>query len=297
MPYRYVHLKTGAIRDSINNPAEIGTAIIEFGTLSKHTGDPIYYAKAKKALVELYRRRSPIGLVGTWIDVETGEWVNTNSHISGAIDSYYEYLLKASLLFDDEECVEVLRWAEKNPVLQGRVRKGYSYNFDLYKFCRKVFAYSDACLKEDDLVFWLDADVRLLKPIPIKFLDDLLRGHYCGVLGRKGFHIESGIVGVNAGDEVNEKFMRRYRELYLTGEVLQLKGWHDCWAFMAVMHELKVPAVDWTGGHRGSGAVVDTSAWRGALDGLGHQHTCLCARCDSATTQSCAGAPHQLGGG
>jgi mannosidase alpha-like ER degradation enhancer 2 len=104
MQYRYVNLKTGAIRDSINNPAEIGTALLEFGTLSKLTGDPVYYEKAKKALIELYKRRSKIGLVGTWINVETGEWTNTTSHIGGAIDSYYEYLLKAWLLFDDREC-------------------------------------------------------------------------------------------------------------------------------------------------------------------------------------------------
>lgn len=104
IPYRYVHLQTGKIRDSINNPAEIGTALLEFGTLSKLTGNPIYYDKAKKALVQLYNRRSKIGLVGTWINVETGEWTNKSSHIGGAIDSYYEYLLKAWLLFDDKEC-------------------------------------------------------------------------------------------------------------------------------------------------------------------------------------------------
>ncbi|HTR82486.1 MAG TPA: glycoside hydrolase family 47 protein [Bacteroidota bacterium] len=104
MPYRYVNLVTGRIRDSINNPAEIGTALIEFGTLSKLTGDPVYYAKAKNALVQLFQRRSTIGLVGTWINVETGEWVDTSSHISGAIDSYYEYLLKSWLLFGDEDC-------------------------------------------------------------------------------------------------------------------------------------------------------------------------------------------------
>lgn len=104
MPYRYVHLQTGNVRDSLNNPAEIGTALLEFGTLSKLTGNPVYYEKAKKALVELYKRRSAIGLVGSVINVETGEWVNASSHIGGGIDSYYEYLVKAWLLFGDEEC-------------------------------------------------------------------------------------------------------------------------------------------------------------------------------------------------
>ena len=104
MPYRYVNLKTKAVSKPISNPAETGTLLIEFGTLSKLTGKPIFYNKAKRALVETYNRRSKIGLVGEWINVETGEWTNTESHISGAIDSYYEYLLKCAVLFRDPDC-------------------------------------------------------------------------------------------------------------------------------------------------------------------------------------------------
>lgn len=109
LPYRYVNLKTGKVRDAKTNPAEAGTLLIEFGTLSKLTRRPVFYDKAKRALVEIYRRRSAIGLVGTWINVETGEWTNTDSHISGAIDSYYEYLLKCWLLFDDQDCRRMWR--------------------------------------------------------------------------------------------------------------------------------------------------------------------------------------------
>ncbi len=104
MPYRYVNLKTGKTSKPISNPAETGTLLIEFGTLSKFTGRPVFYDKAKRALVETYNRRSKIGLVGEWINVETGQWTNTDSHISGAIDSYYEYLLKCWLLFGDRDC-------------------------------------------------------------------------------------------------------------------------------------------------------------------------------------------------
>src|SRR5207237_3892623 len=81
-----------------------GTLLIEFGTLSKLTGKPVYYEKAKRALVETYNRRSPIGLVGENINVETGKWTNTDSHVSGGIDSYYEYLLKSAVLFGDKDC-------------------------------------------------------------------------------------------------------------------------------------------------------------------------------------------------
>jgi mannosidase alpha-like ER degradation enhancer 2 len=107
MPYRYVNLKTGAIRDSINNPAEIGTALLEFGTLGRLTGKDEFYLKPKAALVRLFEARSPIGLVGTWINVETGEWTNTSSHVGGAIDSYYEYLIKSWVLFGDEDCLRM----------------------------------------------------------------------------------------------------------------------------------------------------------------------------------------------
>jgi mannosidase alpha-like ER degradation enhancer 2 len=104
MPYRYVNLQTGKIRDSLNNPAEIGTGLIEFGTLSKLTGNPVFYDKAKQALLQLFKRRSKIGLVGSTINVETGVWLDSTSHIGGGIDSYYEYLIKAWRLFGDPDC-------------------------------------------------------------------------------------------------------------------------------------------------------------------------------------------------
>lgn len=104
LPYRFVNLKTGKVRGEISNPAETGTLLLEFGTLARLTHKQVFSDKAKRALVETYKRRSPIGLVGTWINVETGQWTDPDSHISGAIDSYYEYLLKCSVLFNDRDC-------------------------------------------------------------------------------------------------------------------------------------------------------------------------------------------------
>jgi mannosidase alpha-like ER degradation enhancer 2 len=104
LPYVYVNLRTGQTRDPVTNPAETGTLLLEFGALSKLTGKPVFYEKAKRALVETFHRRSPLGLVGESINVETGEWTDTDSHISGGIDSYYEYLWKCWLLFGDKDC-------------------------------------------------------------------------------------------------------------------------------------------------------------------------------------------------
>ena len=107
LPYVFVNLRTGQVRDPVWNPAETGTLLLEFGTLSKLTGKPIFYDKAKRALVETYKRRSPLGLVGSGINVETGAWTDNDSHISGGIDSYYEYLWKCWLLFGDKDCLEM----------------------------------------------------------------------------------------------------------------------------------------------------------------------------------------------
>jgi mannosidase alpha-like ER degradation enhancer 2 len=129
MPYVFVNLKTGAVRGEVTNPAEVGTLLIELGALSKLTGKPIYYDKAKRALTELYNRRSPIGLVGSSINVKTGEWTDPISHISGGIDSYLEYLLKGWLLFDDKDCESMWKTSIEavNKYLAEQVPTGFWY--------------------------------------------------------------------------------------------------------------------------------------------------------------------------
>ena len=84
IPYRFVNLRTGKVRGEVTNPAEAGTLLIEFGTLSKLTRKPVFYDKAKRALVETYKRRSGLGLVGSRINVETGEWVRHVAATSAA---------------------------------------------------------------------------------------------------------------------------------------------------------------------------------------------------------------------
>lgn len=104
MPYTHVNLRTGKVRGKLSNPAETGTLVLEFGMLSRLSGNPVYFEKAKRALVATYEHAAPSGLVGSAIDVETGKWVDTEAHIGGGIDSYYEYLYKCYRLFGDQQC-------------------------------------------------------------------------------------------------------------------------------------------------------------------------------------------------
>ncbi len=104
LPWTDVNLRTGKVRGRESNPAETGTLLLEYGTLARLTGKQAYYDKAKRALVETYKRRSQVGLVGDAIDVVSGEWTGTQAHVGARIDSYYEYLWKCWKLFGDEEC-------------------------------------------------------------------------------------------------------------------------------------------------------------------------------------------------
>ena len=103
MPYYYVNLKTGAANGARVNVAEAASYVLEFGILSYYTRDPKYYQAGMKAERAVFSRRSPIGLVGQDIDVETGRWLTPQSHIGAYVDSYYEYMWKSWLLLGDPE--------------------------------------------------------------------------------------------------------------------------------------------------------------------------------------------------
>ncbi|KYN01682.1 PREDICTED: ER degradation-enhancing alpha-mannosidase-like protein 2 [Cyphomyrmex costatus] len=103
MPYGTVNLKYGVPEGetSITCTAGIGTFLLEFGTLSRLTGDPLYEEVAMNAIKALHYYKSSIGLVGNHIDVLTGHWTAQDSGIGAGIDSYFEYLAKGTLLFQD----------------------------------------------------------------------------------------------------------------------------------------------------------------------------------------------------
>ena len=115
IPKYWVNLKTGVARGDTVNVAEAASYTFEMGILSYYTKDPKYYQAGKRATLAIYSRRSDLGLIGDVIDVETGKWVSTQSHICAGVDSYYEYLFKAYLLFGDPELGKI--WDESLGVI------------------------------------------------------------------------------------------------------------------------------------------------------------------------------------
>ncbi len=51
----------------------------------------------------MHDHKSSFGLIGAHIDAQTGQWTQTETSVGGWIDSFYEYLLKSSIAFDDAE--------------------------------------------------------------------------------------------------------------------------------------------------------------------------------------------------
>lgn len=65
-------------------------------------------------MVEVWKRRSPLGLIGFEIDVETGEWIDPASTIGAGTDSFYEYLLKGYILFGDPDLLEMYQESRRS---------------------------------------------------------------------------------------------------------------------------------------------------------------------------------------
>ena len=105
IPFGSVNLKWGVAPHESRETctAAAGTLVLEFGALSRLTGDVRYEAAALRAARALWRRRSAHGLLGAHINIETGKWTQLESGIGRGIDSYYEYMLKGHLLLGGSE--------------------------------------------------------------------------------------------------------------------------------------------------------------------------------------------------
>ncbi|KAH6590208.1 hypothetical protein BASA50_009470 [Batrachochytrium salamandrivorans] len=109
IPYPRVNLRKGVLSNEIKETctAGAGTLVLEFGTLSRLSGDPKYENAARTALFAVWARRSDLDLVGNTMSIITNRWVHNAASIGAGIDSFYEYLLKAHVLFGDEEYAEM----------------------------------------------------------------------------------------------------------------------------------------------------------------------------------------------
>ena len=112
-----------------------------------------------------------------------------------------------------------------------------SYLWDAVRFSNKVFCIVNAVRNspEYDNVVWIDADTYTFRPMPIKFLEDLLPiNTMLTYLGRENFDLndggkypECGFVGYNLRHPEVQNFVNEWEQLYTTDNVFKLLEWHD----------------------------------------------------------------------
>ncbi|KAE8812822.1 ER degradation-enhancing alpha-mannosidase-like protein 1 [Hordeum vulgare] len=105
LPYAWINLKYGVMENETTETSTsgCGSLILEMGALSRLTGDSRYEAAALRALRKLWSMRSSLNLVGSTLDVLSGNWIEYSSGIGAGVDSFYEYLIKAYILFGSDE--------------------------------------------------------------------------------------------------------------------------------------------------------------------------------------------------
>jgi len=111
MPYGTVNLQHGVPEGEtpVTCTAGVGTFVVEFGALSRLTGNPLYEDTALRALHALWEHRSTIGLLGNHIDVLKGKWTAIEAGIGAGVDSYYEYLVKGATLLQRPELMRMFK--------------------------------------------------------------------------------------------------------------------------------------------------------------------------------------------
>ncbi|GAB4845611.1 Alpha-mannosidase I mns5 [Ancistrocladus abbreviatus] len=105
LPYAWINLKYGVMENETTETSTsgCGSLILEMGALSRLTGDSRYESAALRALRVLWNMRSSLNLLGSTLDVANGEWIGYSTGIGAGVDSFYEYLIKAYVLFGKEE--------------------------------------------------------------------------------------------------------------------------------------------------------------------------------------------------
>lgn len=152
------------------------------------------------------------------------------------IDFEHEKVEKRNF-FDIEGVMNFYQNIKYVPICHGRTDQGYNYNYDLWKFSRKMFAQWDVLKDYKGKAIWLDADCYIRKEVPEKWLVDLFDGKGLTYLGRKGLYTETGFVGFDTENEKFPEFLKNYIGFIRHGWFQNFKRWHDCEAFDFAMKE------------------------------------------------------------
>lgn len=109
-----------------------------------------------------------------------------------------------------------------------------NFKWDAVRFSNKVFTVIDAVRNTTaDWVIWLDADSKTHSPVTEQFLQQVCpENHFVSYLGRRAkYHSECGWVAYNVRHPDAAQFVTDWRNLYMSGQLFDLKEFHDSFVF------------------------------------------------------------------
>lgn len=160
---------------------------------------------------------------------------------------YYE----GETLRDDEENIEwhwyeevedLQKWLDliaPFPVMNGNVGH-YDIQHDA-RHVRKALTEMHGLRQFGGKIYWADMDIITHAKVTEDFLNSILPDDkFCCYCGREGWmYSETGFIGFNANHPIYEPFVRAYREVFFSGIIFTLQGWHDCYGFDLVRRVFK----------------------------------------------------------
>ncbi|KAK8796743.1 hypothetical protein WA588_000870 [Blastocystis sp. NMH] len=104
-----VNLRYGVPKNEtpVSSLAGIGSSLLEMATLSALTGNMTYLSRSRRCLERLFALRSGVDLLGKHIDTGSLRWTEAQSCFGRNSDSFYEYLLKGSILLNDPQLFDM----------------------------------------------------------------------------------------------------------------------------------------------------------------------------------------------
>ncbi|EYB85912.1 hypothetical protein Y032_0288g1470 [Ancylostoma ceylanicum] len=125
IPYPRVNLIRGVLPGTVEETctAGAGSLLVEFGILSRLLGDQTFERTARRINERLWQLRDKnTGLPGNVINIQTGEWVGHLSGVGAGLDSFYEYFLKAYILFGESRDLHLFN--EAYDAILANMRRG-----------------------------------------------------------------------------------------------------------------------------------------------------------------------------
>lgn len=116
-----------------------------------------------------------------------------------------------------------------------------SFLWDAVRFSHKVYAICHAARNvEADVLIWMDADIVTHDNMTLQFLSGYTpEDVYTCSLKRDGKYTECGFVSYNLRHPYNETFMSRWENLYNSGELFDMREWHDSYVYDQVRIQLE----------------------------------------------------------